>query len=365
MLESTKLSSLLPRAPRSRCLATAERAVASSGAAGVLSTAAAGLASAAGPAVAVAAVAALMSLPAGASAQQAPGDTTDLLHPADHREAPPAVTFGSCPDSLSGPRGAQGVAWGDSLAATSLLASEMGAEPLSTADPAALVERGDRAVLAGHHTVGYVAYAAAREAGGGYEALWKGSQSASDVGQDLEGDAARKWWTLSEELGRGAIEARPGEPEGHFTLAQSLGLVALDAGVRQRVRLSEEVRAEARAAIEADSTYAGGWHVLGRWNQGVMELSGAGRFFARTFLGGQVLGEASWEKAAEYLSRAAELEPGRVVHRLELGKVLRERDRPEEARAALRKVLSLDPWDYHDCVYKEQARELLEEMGGV
>lgn len=272
----------------------------------------------------------------------------------------PPSSFGPCPDSLEGPVGAPGIAWGDTLAALSRLAAEMDAEPLPTAGAGPLLGRGDEAFGAGRHTVAYVAYAAAARADeGAYPPLWKTARAAVDVGLDAGEDAGVAWYGRGEEWARRAAEAAPDAPEGHLQLARALGLVALDAGVRERVRLSEEIREEARAAVEADSSYAGGWHVLGRWNRGVMELSGAGRFFARTFLGGDVLGEASWEKAARYLERAAELEPDRILHHLELGKVHAARERPAEARAALERVLSLPPRDYHDCVYREEAREML------
>ena len=42
----------------------------------------------------------------------------------------------------------------------------------------------------------------------------------------------------------------------------------------------------------------------------------------------------------------------------------RDRDRPDDAEQRLRTVLELPPRDFHDCVYKRQARELLDRIGG-
>lgn len=288
-----------------------------------------------------------------------------LAGPAGAQEAatPDSLpAFGACPDDLSVPVGAEGIAWGDTAAAAARLAEELGVEALATAPRDSLLRRGDRAADAGHHTLAFAAYRAADEADGGYETSWKASRAATDVGQDAGEDAAEGWYELAEEYGRRAVEANPDAPEGHLELARSLGLVALDAGARERVRMSEEIRAEALAAIEADSSYAGGWHVLGRWHKGVMELSGLARMFARTFLGGEVLGEASWEEAERHLARAAELEDGRVLHHLELGKVYRHNGKPARARRQLRKAAELPARDFHDCRYKEEARTLLREI---
>lgn len=276
-----------------------------------------------------------------------------------------AATYGACPDRLeAGPSDAPGVAWGDTLAAADSLAAGRDAGALDALPVDSLLRLGDRAAAAGRHTTAYAAHAAAVRAGGGYESSWKAARAAVDIGQDLSEDDAEAWYGVAEGRARTAVEARPAAPEGHLHLAQALGLVALDAGTRERVQLSEEIRKEALAAIEADSSYAGGWHVLGRWHKGVMQLSGAGRFFARTFLGGEVLGEASWEGATRHLERASELEPERIVHHLELGRVYHERERPDAARERLRTVLELRPRDFHDCVYKRQARELLDELAG-
>lgn len=301
----------------------------------------------------VAALAALV-LPVSASSAQAPRDAE-----------PFPDAYGSCPARLDGPEGAPGVAWGDTLAAMDSLRAELasrgtGAEP----PPDSLVAAARRAYRRGDHTTEYAARAAAARAGGGYAALWRASRAAVDVGQDLPEERADAWYGVAEKWARRAVEAAPGDPEGHLQLAQALGLLALDAGVRERVRYSNEIRSEARATIEADSSYAGGWHVLARWNAEVMSLSGAARFFARTFLGGEVMAEASWEDAERFMARAAELEPRRLVHHLELGKIRLERDEPAEAREALERVLELQPWDYHDCVYKQQAREALSGIEG-
>lgn len=295
------------------------------------------------------------TLPALAAAQEDAGDAED-------RQQAPAVR---CEDGDAVRPGSPDVPWADTTAAAAYLSQQLGVDAPASADPDSVLRRGGEAFRAGHHTVAFVAYRTVAEGRDGFEALWKTSRAAVDVGQDVpDSDEADRWYGLGEDYARRALEENAERPEGHLHLAQALGLVALNAGVRERVKLSKEIREEALATIDADSSYAGGWHVLGRWHKGVMELPSFGRFFARTFLGGEVLGEASWEKAAQYLRRAAELEPDRIVHPLELGKVYRQTESPERAREQLQKVLELPARDRHDCVYKAQARELLQEMEG-
>jgi tetratricopeptide (TPR) repeat protein len=254
-----------------------------------------------------------------------------------------------------------GVPWADTAAAAAHLAA-VGAPPDRRA---ALLAEGDSAYALGRHTTAYTAFAEAARDSATYEALWKAARAAVDVGQGIQDeDDAHGWYQRGETWARRAIQLRGNRPEDHFVLAEALGLIALDVGVRQRVRMATEIRSEALATIAADSDYAGGWHILGRWNEGIMDLSGAARFFARAFLGAQVFGEASWEKAESDLARAARLEPTRIVNRLELGRVYMKTDQPEKARAELQATLALPPQDEQDCDYLGEARDLLEQLRG-
>lgn len=301
----------------------------------------------------------LVALAAFAAPTRAPGQEAESV--VDAGAAPTAQAAPvRCVDGEPATRGAQGIPWADTADARTRLGGELGEGELAGVEPERLVARGDSAFSLGHHTLAYTAYSTAARLQPGYVASWKAARAAIDVGQELD-EEPEPWYRLGESWARTAVEQNAASPEGHFMLAQALGLIALDAGVRERVQMSKEIRSEALATLEADSAYAGGWHILGRWHAGVRELSGPARFFARTFLGGEVFSEASWEEAERDLRRAEELEPNRIVHPLELGKVYLATDRPEEARAALERALSLAPMDGRDCAYLAEARQLLDD----
>jgi tetratricopeptide (TPR) repeat protein len=300
------------------------------------------------PGLAAAALAAAPFLLACLGAAPLSGQQTT---PADTTASPAACPWPATP----------GVPWADTAAAS----SHLSAAGISLSAPDALLAAGDSAYARGRHTIAYTAYAEAARDSATFEALWKAGRAAVDVGQGIDDeDVAHRWYERGESWARRAIQLHGDRPEGHFVLSEALGLIALDVGVRQRVRMATEIRKEALATIAADSDYAGGWHVLGRWNEGIMDLSGAARFFAKAFLGAQVFGEASWQKAERDLARAARLEPGRIVHRLELGRVYMKTDRPEKARAELQATLALPPQDEQDCDYLGEARALLEQLRG-
>jgi tetratricopeptide (TPR) repeat protein len=228
----------------------------------------------------------------------------------------------------------QSVAYRHSLAVIAAAASFpciAGAQLSATSE----IKRGDSLYLALDAEAALAAYERAiRLDSTNYQALYKASRSAADLERPARADRAR-WDELvkrAERYARGAIAVNRDDPEGHFHLARALGLRATVAGVRQGVRLATTVRAEALECLRYAPHHSGCLHVIGAWNAEVMRLKGYERFLASTVLGGRVFGSASWAEAIRYLEAAVTAAPDRIVHRLELGEVYRDRGRFDDAR---------------------------------
>jgi len=136
--------------------------------------------------------------------------------------------------------------------------------------------------------------------------------------------------------------------------------VALTLGKKDRVKYGKEVRTQALEALKYDSLHAGALHVLGRWNAEIMRLSGFSRFFAKTFLGGDIFGRASWDSAAYYMAKSVQIEPDRLVHHLDYAEVLYDRNKGDDrqkAREQLELVINGRATEYNDTHYKQEAEE--------
>ncbi len=94
------------------------------------------------------------------------------------------------------------------------------------------------------------------------------------------------------------------------------------------------------------------YHGWGRWNGEIRRFSGFTRFFARQFLGASIFGQASWEGAVTNLERAVEIDPRRIVHRLDLAGVYVDRKRYDDARRPLEAIDPLPIHDFNDPPYK-------------
>jgi tetratricopeptide (TPR) repeat protein len=189
-----------------------------------------------------------------------------------------------------------------------------------------------------------------------YEALWKATREAVDVGEYNPIPAERdRLYSLAEQYARRAVQANPGDAEGHFHLARALGRKALSLGKRDQVKYAGEVRKEALEALRLDPKAAGAQHVMGMWNYNVMRLSGVTRFMAKTFLGGKVFDSANWDDAQKYMEESVANEPNRLVHHLDLARVYAARGDKQRARAQYELTINGTPTEYNDKHFQAEA----------
>lgn len=195
-----------------------------------------------------------------------------------------------------------------------------------------------------------------------YEAAWKLSRAFVDVGEVQEKKETRRtYYQQADNYARKAVEIDSLGAKGHLWRSIALGRVALDAGAKERVQMSKEIKKEGDRALELDPTDDIAWHVLGRWHRKLATLSWIEKKFANMFLGG-VPKEASVQKAAECFQKAIELHPEHLNHYLELGLTYEELKQKEPAIAQYQKVLELPVADADDEGYKATARERLEKL---
>jgi len=189
-----------------------------------------------------------------------------------------------------------------------------------------------------------------------YEALWKASRSAVDLGSFERNDKNRESDFKSAELyARRAVEVNPGDAEGHFNLARALGKNALTQGPRARIKYATDVRAHALECLKINPKHPGCLHVMGMWNAEVMRLNGFTRMMAKNLLGGKVFSSANWNDAKRYMEESVANEPDRITHRVDLAGVYRDMGDKAKARAEYQAAMKLPNRDYNDRHYKAEA----------
>ncbi len=197
---------------------------------------------------------------------------------------------------------------------------------------------------------------------GNYEASWKLSRAYVDVGEKLPDKEQRKaYYKDAEKFAQKAVNIQPDGSKGHLYMSIAIGRVALDAGKKEQVQLSKDVKAEVDKALELDPDDDIAWHVLARWHRKMATLNWVQRNFANIFLGG-VPKEASVEKSAECFQKAIDLNPGHINHYLELGETYEELKMKDQALAQYEKLLELPVKDSDDEDHKADARERIKKL---
>jgi len=195
-----------------------------------------------------------------------------------------------------------------------------------------------------------------------YEANWKASRAYLDVGEVIEDDDERAdYYQKGTLCAKRAVRIDSLGSKGHLFLSIALGRIALDAGAKERIRLSKQIKEEVDLAIKLNPKDDIAYHVLGRWNRKLSNLSWIEKGFADIFLGG-VPDEASDENAVEAFKKAIDLRPNHINHHLELGITYEMMGLDDEARQQYQKCLELPKSDSDDEKYKKEAEERLEDL---
>lgn len=189
-----------------------------------------------------------------------------------------------------------------------------------------------------------------------YEALWKASRSAVDLGSYNRDDSQREtYFKNAEKYARDAVAANPGDAEGHFNLARALGKNALTQSPKSRIKYAKDVRNQALECLKIDPKHAGCLHVMGMWNAEVMRLNGFTRMLAKNFLGGQIFDSANWNEAKRYMEESVAAEPDRIVHHVDLAGVYKDTGDKAKAKAEWQAAMKLPNKDFNDRHYKAEA----------
>jgi len=157
-----------------------------------------------------------------------------------------------------------------------------------------------------------------------------------------------------------AVKADPDNAQAHLALAIVYGKVSFLKSAKEKMQYSRGIHDETEKSIALDPKNDLAWHVLGRWNYEIANLSGPVKFFAETLYG--KFPDASNERALECFQKALALNPRRLVNGAELGRTLAVMGRKDEARAALEKALEMPSREKDDDETKARARKALESL---
>jgi tetratricopeptide (TPR) repeat protein len=162
--------------------------------------------------------------------------------------------------------------------------------------------------------------------------------------------------SIAVEYAKRAVAADPKDPDAQLAVAISYGKVQPYEGYRQRFDAVHVIKSAADRTIELDPHNDLGWHVLGRWYEGLAEVDPLHRTLAQV-LGG--LPPATYQDAATCFEKAIQLNPNRLMHYIALGKVYVEMGKKDEGCRLIQKGLGMQCTEKDDPQTKHEGEEVL------
>lgn len=162
------------------------------------------------------------------------------------------------------------------------------------------------------------------------------------------------------QYGKRAAAADPKNSDAQLSCAISYGKMVPLMGKKEQVACSKMIKAGAEKAIKLNSSNDLAWHILGRWHRNVASVGGVKKMLASMLY--DSLPPASNDDAVQCLEKAVKINPGRLMHYVELGRVYAQVGRTSEACKYLEKGLSMPSVEKDDPDAKAAAKELLSSL---
>src|ERR1700738_1585789 len=154
-----------------------------------------------------------------------------------------------------------------------------------------------------------------------------------------------------------AVALQPDDPEAELAVAISYGKLEPLEGNREKFEASRIIKVAADKVVKLDPSSDLGWHVLGRWHMALADVNAFERAMAQMVYG--KLPESTYAEAAQCFEKAIELNPTRLMHYIERGRVYAHRGRNADARIFINKGLAMRDTEKDDPETKREGKELL------
>jgi tetratricopeptide (TPR) repeat protein len=157
-----------------------------------------------------------------------------------------------------------------------------------------------------------------------------------------------------------AAELAPNDCEAQLSPAISYGKMLPILSSKEQIDASPRIKASVDKALALDPRNDSAWHILGRWNRVLADIGAVKRTLAGAMYGKLPVG--SLPEAERCLNKAIAIDPTRLMHYIELGRVYAQEGRKEDARRLINKGLAMPNVEYPDAEMKAAGREALSKL---
>jgi tetratricopeptide (TPR) repeat protein len=157
-----------------------------------------------------------------------------------------------------------------------------------------------------------------------------------------------------------AAACGPKNCDAQLATAITLGKMLPYLPTKEQVSASPRIKESVDKALELDPSDDTAWHILGRWHRVLSDVNAVKRTMAGLLYGN--LPKGSITEAERDMQKAIELNPNRLMHYIELGRIYAQMGRTDDARRFINKGLAMPNSEKDDPETKERGRETLAKL---
>jgi len=194
-----------------------------------------------------------------------------------------------------------------------------------------------------------------------YHSLWKCSELCSRIGNRQKVKEVKlDYFKAGRIYAETAIKVNPNGADGYYALSVAMGRKALIESGSERVKAVKEIKSNADKALAINPNHGRAWHVVGKWNYEVSNLSGLEKAALKIFYGG--LQKATLVESIRCYEKAKQLEPAFALNNLELAKAYHRNDEDAKAIELLKALPNIPAKTEDDVRIKEEGKQLLKKI---
>lgn len=192
-----------------------------------------------------------------------------------------------------------------------------------------------------------------------YEANWQVSLLYSKIGNRKISIADKKqYFVQAKQYAVKSLKINPTDAESNFVMSVAMGRMALISAAKEKVDAANDIKKYADLALKYNPNHPAAWHVLGKWNYEVVNLSWAEKQAANVLMGG-IDGTATIADAIADYQKAIALKPSYILYYLDLAKAYDNKGDKANAVITINKLLTFPISTEDDAAYITEAKTLL------
>ncbi len=192
-------------------------------------------------------------------------------------------------------------------------------------------------------------------------ALSRASQLASRIGSRQTDSKSRdSWFQLAGDYAQKALKINAAHDEANVSMAMYLGKSSLTKSGKEKIKSVNKIKSHLDVAIKTNSTNYLAWHILGRLNFEISNVSGLEKAAAKIFY--DALPKGSLANAIMYLDKARTLQPNFILNNYELARAYEKNGEKSKAINILNKIPAMPIGTEDDYALKIKAKDLLKDL---